>query len=71
MMSTMSEATTRRTEKAVNRVLELLIDELEIEPFSLSLEPSDAFTAVDVLSHAMVLAVVAGSFTKANRPRRR
>jgi hypothetical protein len=67
-MSTMSEATTRRMEEAVDRVLELLIDELGIEPFAMTLEPGDSFTAVDVLSEAMVLAVIAGTFVKLNLP---
>jgi hypothetical protein len=67
--SNMNEATERRMKEAVNRVMELLIDELEIEVFSMRLEPDEnAFTVVDVLMNAIELAVAIGIFERANLP---
>jgi hypothetical protein len=65
-MSTMSEATTRRGEEAAEAVIDLL-NELGIELFSPNPEPGDSFCGVDVLAHAMFLAV-ASFFMKNDLP---
>jgi hypothetical protein len=69
MKSNMNEATSRRMEEAVDRVLELLIDELEIEPFAMRLEPDEnSFTAFDVLCEAIVSVIIVGIYAKVNLP---
>jgi hypothetical protein len=67
MQNTMSAATQRRMDDAVDQVMRLLVDDLGIE-LNLELEPGDNFFVIDVLGNAMMMAVMASLVVKGVPP---